>query len=480
VARGEQEKAAMESDGEIWKVVLIALAMILYGVCDAAEIALLAATKSRILAWKNEGKRGASLALQLCEAPERYLATLQMTRTFVVVMMGVCAGVLALQDVAPWLAVRWSLPSLTSWVDGIALVLVMIGLTYSVLLFGQLIPKAIALQYPEKIISGVARPLQVLTRVSGIARTLLTVSLTVVLWLLGQRRPPSTVSMTGLVEETAGLTEEAITAMVREGADRGIFEEVEHELIEGVFEFTDTAVREIMVPRVHMQALEMTTPLEEILCKVSEMGHSRIPVYSSDLDHIVGVLYLKDLLRAMSEGTPWDLPSLLRTPLFVPETAQISQLLRTLQQRRLNLAIVVDEHGGVAGLVTVKDLLEQLVGEIGEEGEPEDDMLVTQLSDGSLVIQGSAPLWELREDHALPVEETSEYHTLAGLLLARLGRIPQGGESIVDQGYTFTVVDVDGPRIMRVKVEPCAAEAEPTLDTAADPEAGEEKRNGAT
>jgi putative hemolysin len=270
-----------------------------------------------------------------------------------------------------------------------------------------------------------------------------------------------------VVEATTGITEEAITAMVREGANRGIFEEVEHELIEGVFEFTDTAVREIMVPRVRIQALEIRTPRAEVLHKVSEFGHSRVPVYKDDLDHMVGVLYLKDLLRVVSEDTPWDLQNLLRTPLFVPETAQISQLLRTLQQRRLTLAIVVDEHGGVAGLVTVKDLLEQLVGEINEEGEPEDDVLVTQLADGALAIQGSAPLWELREDYALPVEETSEYHTLAGLLLARLGRIPQGGESIVEQGYCFTVVDVDGPRITRVKAEPCAPAEELPVEAAA-------------
>jgi putative hemolysin len=158
--------------------------------------------------------------------------------------------------------------------------------------------------------------------------------------------------------------------------------------------------------------------------------------------------------------------SLLRPPLYVPETVQISRVLRMLQQRRLNMAIVVDEHGGVAGLVTTEDLLEQLVGDIRDEGEPEDDALVTMLPDGAMVAQGSAPLWELRERYALPLEESAHYHTLAGLLLARLGHIPQGGETIIEQGYAFTVVDVDGPRIARVKVERHAAE--PT-DSAASP-----------
>jgi putative hemolysin len=470
-----QEKEVMESDSVIGEVVLLVLAMGVYGVCDAAEVALLAAQKSRILAWKNAGKRRAAVALQMCEAPERFLATLQIIRTFVVVLAGVVAGVVAVYDVTPWLAAAWSLRGMTSWTPMVALVLVMVVLTYVVLLFGQLIPKAIALQYPEFIVCWVAQPLRTATRLFGMARALLTVSLTVILWLIGQRRPPSAATMTGVVEATTGITEEAITAMVREGADRGIFEEVEHELIEGVFEFTDTAVREIMVPRVRIQALEIKTTREEVLCKVSEFGHSRVPVYSGDLDHMVGVLYLKDLLRVVSEQAPWDLQNLLRMPLFVPETAQISQLLRTLQQRRLTLAIVVDEHGGVAGLVTVKDLLEQLVGEISEEGETEDDVLVTPLPDGSWAIQGSAPLWELREQCALPVEETSEYHTLAGLLLARLGRIPQGGESIVEQGYSFTVADVDGPRIVRIKVEPCPPEED--LPVEASPEGGRQQEN---
>jgi putative hemolysin len=190
-------------------------------------------------------------------------------------------------------------------------------------------------------------------------------------------------------------------------------------------------------------------------------------VYRGDLDHIVGILSLKDVLRAVDEGRPWEVRDLLHPPLYVPETAQISRLLRTLQQRRLNMAIVVDEHGGVAGLVTIEDLVEQLVGDIQDEGEPIGEALVTQLPDGALVIQGRTPLWELRESFGLPVEETSDYQTLAGFLLARLGHIPHGGESIIEADYTFTVVDMDGPRIARVKVERRVAEG--TTELAAEP-----------
>jgi putative hemolysin len=213
-----------------------------------------------------------------------------------------------------------------------------------------------------------------------------------------------------------------------------------------------------MVPRVRIQSLDVTTPTDEVVRRLTEISYSRVPVYEGDLDHIVGILYFKDVLRAIGEGRPWEMRRLLHPPLYVPEMIQISRLLRMLQQRRLNMAIVVDEHGGVAGLITTEDLLEQLVGDISDEGEPEADALVTILPDGAMVAQGSAPLWELREQYALPLEESAHYHTMAGLMLARLGHIPQGGETIVEQGYSLTVVDMDGPRIARVKIERRATE----------------------
>ena len=436
----------MESDSIVGELVLIGLAILLHGVFNGAEVALLSAQKSRLQQWKDEGRRGATEAILIRETPERFLITIQIVMTFMDMFAAVLAGAVAILKIAPWIVERWALPAVTFWTHALALGLMVVVLTCVGLLVGQLVPKAIALQHAEQVLCWMARPLILLTKLAGIGRGVLTIALTIILWLLGQRRPPELASITA-------ITEEAVTTMVREGTERGIFEEMEHELIEGVFEFTDTAVREIMLPRVRIQALEVTTPPQEVIRKVGEMGHSRVPVYSGDLDHIVGVLYFKDLLRAMSEGEVWNLRSLLHPPLFVPETVQISRLLRMLQQQRLNMAMVVDEHGGVAGLLTIEDLLEQLVGEIRDEGEPEPDAQIVQLPDGALVIQGSVPLWELRERLTLPVQESSDYQTLAGLLLSRLGRIPKGGESVTEQGYIFTVVDMDGPRIARIKVE---------------------------
>jgi putative hemolysin len=437
---------------DIWgEVILIVLSGLLYGTFESMEVAIRAAQKSRLLQWKEENRYGASAALWMRETLEPFVITLQIGLTCTAMATAIGVGALTVGQGLPWLLACWPWLGLTWWVSALSLALAIALLTYVMLVFGQLVPRAIAQQYPERVACLFAPSCVALTRLCRVARKGLTASVAAVLWLVGQRRIPE---FTSLIP----ITEEEVTTMVREGAERGIFEKVEQELIAGVFEFTDTAAREIMVPRVRMQALDVTIHTDEVVGRLMEAGYSRVPVYEGDLDHIVGVLYLKDVLRAIGEGRPWEMRRLLHPPLYVPEMVQISRLLRMLQQRRLHMAIVVDEHGGVAGLVTTEDILEQLVGDIRDEGEPETDALVTVLPDGAMVAQGSAPLWELRERYALPLEESVHYHTVAGLLLARLGHIPQGGEAIVEQGYTLTVVDMDGPRIARVKIERRATE----------------------
>ena len=451
----------MEAEIGWWEVATLGGAVLLYGVGNAIEVALLVSHKSQLFQWQQQGRSGAAAAYHMREAPERFLNTVRVGMTGASMLAAVVAGA----RLIPWLMTRWPFADLAWWGMILALLLVICVLTYVMLVFGQLVPKALAQQYPERILCRFAGLVTVLARPCETIQAGLVASATVILRLFGQ---------TSLPEFTPipVTTEEDVTTLLREGAERGIFEPVEHELIAGVFEFTDTAAREIMVPRVDIKALEVTIPPDEVIRKLIETGHTRVPVYRGDLDHVVGILSLKDVLRAVDEGRPWTVRNLLHPPLYVPETAQISRLLRTLQQRRLNMAIVVDEHGGVAGLITIEDLVEQLVGDIQDEGEPIGEALVTQLPDGALVIQGRTPLWELRESFGLPVEETSDYQTLAGFLLARLGHIPQGGESITEADYTFTVVDMDGPRIARVKVERRALEG--ATELVAEPLPGEQ------
>lgn len=441
----------MDSGAIGGKLIPIAIAMILYGAFHAIEVALIAAQKSRLQQMKEAGMAGAATALLIRQSPERHLITARLFMTLTGIFAAVLAGWLAVVDVSPWLGTRWPFVGSGSWVLACAIALVTAALTYVALVAGQLVPRALAQQYPEHVVRVAAGPLHVLTQCCGAARGVVAWSASAILWLLGQR------GASDAAPAIPAMTEEDVTSLVREGAERGIFEEVEQELIEGVFEFTDTAAREVMVPRVRMQALDASTPPEEVTGKLVDIGHTRVPVYRGDLDHVVGVLYFKDVLRVVIENQPWTVQSLLHPPLYVPETVQISRVLRTLQQRHLNMAIVVDEHGGVAGLITIEDLLEQLVGDLPDETQPEANAAVARLADGALVVQGNTPLWDLREQYELPVEEAPDYQTLAGMLLTRLGHIPQGGESITEHGYTFTVVDMHGPRIARIKVEKRAA-----------------------
>ena len=431
----------------VWgKLIPIGLALLLYGVFHGIEVAISAAQKNRLEQMKETGLHGAVTALLIRQTPDRYLATVRPFVTFTGFVAAVLAGWMAVADVAPWLSDRWPMAA-AFWPLTCALGLVAVGLTYVALVAGQMVPRAIAQEYPEHVVRACAGPLHVLTRFFAVGRAVVAWSSSFALRTMGLTEAQ------GSTPGTHVMTEEDVTSMVREGAERGIFEEVEQELIEGVFEFTDTAAREVMIPRVRIQALEVGTPPEEATRRLADIGHMRVPVYRGDLDHIVGVLYFKDVLRVVIEDQPWTVRGLLHPPLYVPETVQISRVLRTLQQRHLNMAIVVDEHGGVAGLVTIEDLLEQLVGDLPDETQPEADAAVARLPDGALVVQGNTPLWDLREHYELPVEEETDYQTLAGMLLMRLGHIPQGGESIIQGGYTFTVVDMHGPRIARIKVE---------------------------
>jgi putative hemolysin len=247
------------------------------------------------------------------------------------------------------------------------------------------------------------------------------------------------------------VSAEEVTYLVREGVRRGVFEPAESELVRRVFQFADTPVRAVMVPRPRILALDLATPPAEVLAWVVVHGRTRYPVVRGSLDRTVGVVVIKDLLRCAAEGTPPRLEALLHPPLFVPEGARVIDVLREFQRQHRNLALVVDEYGRVAGLVTVEDLLEEIVGEIREEREPRGLPFLSRLPDGAYLIDGLATLRDLREQAGLPLEESDQYQTLAGFLLHALHVVPAPGASVTAHGYVWTVVDMEGARIAKVK-----------------------------
>jgi putative hemolysin len=310
------------------------------------------------------------------------------------------------------------------------------------LVLGELVPKALALRYTETIALLVSRPFRFLARVSRWVVGFLSASTRVVLRGFGIREEGS----------RSFTSEEEIKHMVREGRQQGVLDQAEMEMIHSVFEFTDTPVRKIMVPRPKIFALDADTTPAEVGMLIVESGFSRIPVYERSIDNVVGVLYVKDALRLLEKRQPVVIRKILHPVHLVPETKKVGELLKELQKRRSHMAVVVDEHGSVAGLVTLEDLLEQIVGEIQDEYDWE-ERPVERMRDGSIVVEGTVPAAQLRESYAIPLPESAEFETVAGFMLERLGSVPRGGEVVTLDEWRLTVVDIEGNRISKVKIE---------------------------
>jgi len=421
---------------------LIFLLILANGFFAASEIAIIATRKTRIDTLLEKGARSGAALAKLKNDPDRFLATVQIGVTLVGTLASAIGGVAATSFISPLIR-SLPLPILQEWAEFLAVILVVIPIAYLSLVLGELVPKSLALRFSEQIAFLVARPIDSFSRLTSFFVKILTVSSNAVLWLSGGK-DAGTASF---------ISEEEVKSLIREGAAKGIFDETEKELIHSVFEFVDTPVKAVMIPRTQIHAIEVRSPSKEVVKSFVESGFSRIPVYEENLDNIIGILYHKDIFRALQEKGEFQVRNHLHPPFFVPSTLPISQLLKELQRRRIGIAMVVNEFGEVEGLVTIEDLLEEIVGEIRDEYDREERGPVERLPDGSLVIQGAALLKDLKSDYGLPFDESPDYLTLAGFVLAKLKRIPRGGEKVEHNGYRLTIVDMEGRRIVKIKLE---------------------------
>jgi putative hemolysin len=428
----------------IWlEVVLIVVAILANGYFAGSEIAVVSSRVGRLTAMREAGWPGAEAALRLKEAPDAFLATIQIAITSVGTLASAVGGAAAVEALTPALAAL-PIPGAGRWAGPASLGLVIFAITYVSLVLGELVPKALALRHPERVACFVARPVEQVSRLSGRLVRLLTVSTNVVLRLLGGGTAGG---------EAAPVAEEDVKYLLKEGAARGVFEHEEAALVHSVFEFTDTRVREIMVPRPSILGLEASTPPARVLSWVAEVGKSRFPVYRDSIEHVIGVVTLKDLVGGLARSEALDLARLARPPLFVPETLLISHVLRQFRQMRQEFAMVVDEYGSIAGLVTLEDVVAEIVGPLPGEGDATSEVGVSRLPDGSLLLDGMLSGEAARERLALPVPESTEYQTIAGFILHRLAAVPAPGTSVDLPGWRLTVVDMDGPRIAKVKAQ---------------------------
>jgi putative hemolysin len=420
-----------------WAVIL--LLILLNGLFAMSEIAVVSAKKARLSRLADRGDLRASAALDLAREPSAFLSTVQIGITLVGVLAGAFGGATVAEQIGVLLD---PYPRIAPYGEAVGVGGVVLAITYFSLVFGELVPKRIALGHPERIASAVARPMNSLARFASPAVRILTWSTDSVLRLLRFR--PS---------KEPAVTEEEIKVLMAQGTESGAFERAEIDIVDRVFRLADRRVASVMTPRNEVVWLDLDAEPAERRRIVRECGKNQLPVGRGTLDQTLGILRVKDWLR-LGEADPRDHPGLLQPALFVPETVAALDLLEKFQKSRQHIAIVLDEHGGTAGLVTLHDILEAIVGDlppVDEDAEP----LVSMRADGTWLVDGSLGMPEFKKAFALeelPEEAQQHFHTVGGLVMSALRRVPRTGDVVQTAGLRVEVVDMDERRVDKVLV----------------------------
>jgi putative hemolysin len=439
VLDGDEAASQMSDDGAALELALVGVLILLNGFFAAAEIAIVSARRSRLQALAEEGRRGALAALRLKADLDRFLATVQIGVTVVSTLASTVGGVAAIERLEPLIA-SLGAPWARQVAEPAAVGIVVLTIAYLSLVVGELVPKSLAVRNAEALAVWVAPVIEALSRVSRAAVAALTASSRLCLRLLGHREASA----------QPFHTLEDLRAIAEEAQDQGV---VHGHLVAAAVGFHDRQVREVLTPRIRIRALPVDADLRQAVKTVRESGHSRFPVYREVLDDAVGFVYARDIYAAALDGVDVDLATLVRQSLVVPLTKAATALLAEMRKSGIPMALAVDEHGTLAGLVTIEDLVEVIVGEIRDEHAGAHE-LVTRLPGGVIEAEGSTPLHELNEDEGLDLPESSDYVTLAGLILERLGSLPRPGEAVEIAPYVLTVLRVDDRRVSRVRIAP--------------------------
>jgi magnesium and cobalt exporter, CNNM family len=425
----------------IIELVIILLLIILNGLFAMSETAFVSARKVRLQQWANEGDAKAATALEMANAPNRLLSTVQLGITLIGIVAGAFGGATIAQALAVYLP---PIPWLHVSSDALALTIVVIGITYLSLVIGELVPKRIALNNPERIAKSMVTPMRVLSAIATPFIHLLSLSTDGILRLIGIRpsaEPP--------------ITEEEINVLIEEGTQIGTFEAAEQAMVEKIFRLADRRVSALMTHRPDIVWLDINDPLPEISQTIRESTYSRFPLCDGSIDHVLGMVHVKELLLQCMAGQSLDLQAAVQDPLYVIENMSTLKVLELFKQTGQQAALVIQEYGDINGLITLNDILEAIVGDISS-GEDLDHPQVMQREDGSWLLDGMVPIDELKDIlqlRKLPKESSGAYATLAGFVLSQLGRIPQTGDNFEWGSYRFEVVDMDGRRIDKVLVQ---------------------------
>lgn len=421
------------------EIFLIFLLILLNGFFAASEISLISLRKSRVRHLVKSGNPKAKKIQKLQEEPERFLATIQAGVTLIGTLAATLGGVIAIERIKPVFA---SVPInfFQKAAEPLAVGVVVSMITYFTLVFGELVPKSLAIRYSEKIAFATSTPVDILSRLFRWILRMLTISNNFVLRLITSAEQ----------QETFHISEDEVKYLIREGRKTGVFEPSEEDLIHSVFKFTDTVVKEVMVPRTEIVAVESGTDIDTILGLMNTKGFSRLPVYSETIDNVIGVVYLKDILALHITNKPFQLETVLRKPYIVPPNKNVSVLLKEMRERRIHLALVGDEYGGTDGLVTMEDLIEEIVGDIRDEQEKE-LREIEEISANRYIVDGRTDIGKLNERLAAKLPE-DEFETVGGFVLGLFGRLPAEGDQVRFDNLLFTVLRLRKNRIARIRI----------------------------
>lgn len=423
-----------------FEIFAIFLLLIANGIFAMSEIAVVTARKSRLQELAEKGISSARQALDLANHPNRFLSTVQIGITLV----GILAGAFGGGAITEWLAAQLkAIPSVAPYSRTLALTGVVMCITYFSVILGELVPKRLALGHPESIAIFMAPPMRLLLRVCGPIVHLFSFSTDLVFRLFGKR-----------FDEQTLVTEEEITNLLRQGTEAGVFEETEQEMVEAVFDLGDKSARGLMTPRNQIIWLEVNDSVDRLHAKLSNCGHSRFPVCENGLDNVVGIVQAKDLLTNFLSGKNIDVKAVMQPCEFVPRSLTAWQVLDHIKQSGSHIVLVVDEYGGIEGLLTHHDILEAIAGDM-PLGTTSTQPNAVQRKDGSWLLEGMMSIDEFKElfhIEVLPGEKKDSFQTLGGFLFTHMGRVPSLAETFEWNGLRFEIADMDGKRIDKVLV----------------------------
>ncbi|HYE83253.1 MAG TPA: hemolysin family protein [Clostridia bacterium] len=430
-------------DGDLWTQMLVIFILIgLNAYFAASEMAIVSVRQSRIKPLVDEGNKAAILVNRFLEEPSKLLATIQIGIT----LAGFLASAIGAQTLSEGLAtllVRLNVPGISHSAAWISTFIVTSVIALFTLILGELVPKRMALSQSDKIALKVAGTINFLSKITSPVVKFLTFSTNIIVKLLG-----------GQVKATGEqITEEEIRLMINVGEEKGIFQETETEMINSIFEFDDTVAKEVMTPRTDIVAISSEATLDEILDVIVEENFSRIPVYEESIDNIIGILYVKDLFGMIKRKMEWEvsLKNIIRSVYFVPEYKKIDELFKEMQKSKTHIAVVIDEYGGTAGLITIEDLLEEIVGNIFDEY---DDVVLDfeKIDDNTYIVSGMLDIGDVNDimDTSIPEEE---FDTISGMLLSHSGKMPEVGDEVDMGNIYFRIEEVDDKRISKIRIE---------------------------